>query len=267
MIDELFHTFLYSMFLGFPRVAAAFTVIPFLGRRLLTSVIIRNALALVISIFLMPLHEEVPPIIKQLSTLHFTFLILKEVFIGAIIGFLIAIPFWAIESVGFFIDNQRGATLASSLNPLSGDQTSPLGLMFNQTLTVLFMSSGGFLLLCGLLFKSFVEWPLLDTRLSIRWSDALFFIKRLDEVMLLTVILSAPVVIAMFLSEFCFAIANRFAQQLNVFILSMPVKSGVGFFILVIYVSTLFYYIELDAFSINNIFLRMDDMFFQDLRP
>ena len=48
-------------------------------------------------------------------------------------------------------------------------------------------------------------------------------------------LLSAPVVIACFLSDFCLGLINRFAQQLNVFILSMGVKSGATALLVFIY--------------------------------
>lgn len=48
-------------------------------------------------------------------------------------------------------------------------------------------------------------------------------------------LLSAPIVIACFLSDFCLGLINRFAQQLNVFILSMGVKSGATAFLIFIY--------------------------------
>jgi len=46
--------------------------------------------------------------------------LLKEIFIGFVMGCLIAVPFWAFEAVGFLVDNQRGASISSTLNPLTG---------------------------------------------------------------------------------------------------------------------------------------------------
>ncbi|QIK39144.1 hypothetical protein GWK36_06990 [Caldichromatium japonicum] len=50
----------------------------------------------------------------------------KEVFIGLMLGFSAAIPFWIADGVGYFIDNQRGTTMASSIDSMTGVQTSPL---------------------------------------------------------------------------------------------------------------------------------------------
>ncbi len=42
---------------------------------------------------------------------------------------------WGMEAAGFFIDNQRGSTMASSLNPATGNQTSPVGILLGQAYT------------------------------------------------------------------------------------------------------------------------------------
>ena len=52
--------------------------------------------------------------------------------------------------------------------------------------------------------------------------------------------MSSPVVIAMFLSEFGLGLVNRFAPQLNVYFLSMSLKSGVALFVLIPYIQVLF---------------------------
>ena len=51
--------------------------------------------------------------------------------------------------------------------------------------------------------------------------------------------LAAPVVIAMFLAEFSLAVISRFAPQIQVFVLAMPIKSIIAMFILVFYFGVL----------------------------
>ncbi len=46
-----------------------------------------------------------------------------------------AIPFWGLEAVGFFIDNQRGASIASSFNGNHGDGLIS-GLLTANTLNI-----------------------------------------------------------------------------------------------------------------------------------
>ena len=57
----------------------------------------------------------------------------------------------------------------------------------------------------------------------------------LDGMMRMTVVISAPVIILMFLATIGLGFVNRTAPQLNVFFLSMPVKSALGVAMLVVY--------------------------------
>ena len=56
-----------------------------------------------------------------------------------------------------------------------------------------------------------------------------------DGMLRTTVVISAPVIILMFLATIGLGFVNRTAPQLNVFFLSMPVKSALGIAMLVVY--------------------------------
>ena len=58
----------------------------------------------------------------------------------------------------------------------------------------------------------------------------------LDGMLHTTVIIAAPVIIIMFLATIGLGLVNRTAPQLNVFFLSMPVKSALGIAMLIIYI-------------------------------
>ena len=56
-----------------------------------------------------------------------------------------------------------------------------------------------------------------------------------DGMLRVTVVISAPVIIVMFLATLGLGLVNRTAPQLNVFFLSMPVKSALGIAMLAVY--------------------------------
>jgi type III secretion protein T len=72
--------------------------------------------------------------------------------------------------------------------------------------------------------------------------------------MYLAVVFAGPLIIAMFLAEFGLALVSRFAPQLNVFVLAMPVKSGVGLFVLALYIPFLFSYLRDGLETMPSIF-------------
>jgi type III secretion protein T len=250
-IDQLQETF-FLFLVASTRISAAFVIIPFLNKQALGGSMIRNGIVASMSIFTYPMvaygfHEI------SLTTVETVLILGKEVFIGVMIGFVIAIPFWSIESVGFFIDNQRGATMASSLNPLSGSQTSPLGILLTQALVTVFFVSGSFLLFMYALYSSYALWPVFQYFPSLSGNASTFFLGQLDTIIRFAVLLGGPVVIAMFLAEFGLALISRFAPQLNVFILSMPIKSAVAIAILMVYLPIVIHFFSDYLKGMDNI--------------
>ena len=231
---ELITDTLFVYFLASARTLAVFMMLPFLSKQSLGTNLIRNG---VVASFTLITYPVVEYSMEQQSLGHIQILliIVKEVGIGVALGFVAVIPFWAIESVGFFIDNQRGATMASALNPLSGSQTSPLGIFLSQALTTVFFISGTFLAMLYLVYNSYQLWPVFSFYPTLTIDGPAFFISQLDTMMRLTVLFGGPIVITMFLTEFGLALISRFAPQLNVFILAMPLKSAVGIALLIVY--------------------------------
>lgn len=224
-----------------PRTLAIFGIVPLFNSQIIPS-LLRNVLGMGVCLIMLPLmldmilhHPPIPPHIVP-------FLLLKEVFLGILIGFFMAIPFWGLEAVGFFIDNQRGASIASSFNPLTGNDSSPLGIMFHQSFSVYFLVSGGFGLLLTVLYQSYQLWTPLEFSFHFHHGAEILLLAQLDRLMMLGIILSAPVILVMFLAELGLALISRFAPQLQVFFLAMPIKSGLAVFMLTIYIGTLFRY-------------------------
>jgi type III secretion protein T len=181
-------------------------------------------------------------------------MIVKEMLIGFVLGFVGAMIFWAVQAVGFFIDNQRGSSMASSMDPLSQSDSSPVGILLYQGFLVYFFVSGAFLSFLGVLYDSYRIWPIDSFTPRLRLEDSAFYLGQLDQLMYFTVLLSAPVIIAMFLAEFGMALVSRFAPQLNVFFLAMPIKSGIGLLVLIVYASFLFGYLDDQVLAMPAIF-------------
>ncbi|XLM19521.1 flagellar biosynthetic protein FliR, partial [Chromobacterium piscinae] len=52
-------------------------------------------------------------------------------------------PFWAFHALGSVIDNQRGATLSSSIDPANGVDTSEMANLFNLFSAAVYLQGGG----------------------------------------------------------------------------------------------------------------------------
>lgn len=232
--------FLLALAYSQPRILAMFVPIPLFNRQLLPGML-RLAIAAGLGVMVAP--TLMPAVAAaELTSVQVLMLVTKEAFVGFMLGFLVAIPFWAFEAVGFLIDNQRGASIAASLNPLTGNDSSPLGILFNQAFNVFFFISGGFLLMLELLYGSFLLWDVFAWNPTFKAEAVPLMIDQLMNLVRVALLLASPVIVAMFLAELGLALMSRFVPQLQVFFLAMPIKSGLAFLVLMVYMATLFDY-------------------------
>ncbi len=230
--------------LSMARMATIFQIAPFLGGAVLVGTV-RHSIILALMFILYPIVAPTVEVSETISMVVFMLLIAKEVALGMVIGFFAGMIFWVAEAVGFFIDNQRGSSMAQSVDPLSGASSSPLGSFFFQTLTVLFYTTGGFLAFLLVLFQSYAAWPITSFMPNFaNHAFALFVLQQADLFMRYTVILAAPVIVLCFLTDLGMGLINRFTPQLNVFFLAMPIKSGLAVFVIIVYFSVLFSFLR-----------------------
>ena len=249
------HTVAVALSFAVARFLGLFIVLPMFGKAILPG-LLRNSIAAVFALAVIPL--TIPVVIETKdSPLMVMAIIGKEAFVGFVMGYLVAILFWAIEAIGFIIDNQRGATMSSSMSPLTGVTTSPLAILLNQAASVFFLVSGGLLVLLRAIYESYIYWPIGSFWPQFSNGSGLFFLQQLDHFMYIAMIMAAPVLIAMFLSELGLAMISRFAPQLQVFFLSMPIKSAVGLFVLILYVGFLFEYLGPELRAITEQFQQL----------
>ena len=207
-----FHRWILAAVIAMARIGGAFAICPALADSMIPG-IARRAAVLAFAFLIIPVvHDTMPP--GEPNLWMFALVGIKEAFIGFLLGFFAAVPFWIAENVGNFIDNQRGATMGEVYSPLSGTQV---------------------LILLGALYKSFEIWPVFTDGVEMTPDAATNILFAVDDMLRKTLVISAPVIIVMFLATLGLGLVNRTAPQLNVFFLSMPIKSALGIALLIIY--------------------------------
>lgn len=239
------------------RLLPLFLLLPFFNRNLVPRI---GALGISAAAGLIVVPVIPPSVVTGWDASLF-FLVIKEAFIGLVLGYICALPFWIIEGIGFVVDNQRGASMASTINPLTGNDSSPTGMLLGMAFMTYFFAIGGMKLLFEIIYDSYQLWPIdrfwpvLDLK-----SGAILF-EQLNRLMLITLVLASPVLILMFMIEIGLALVSRFAPQLQVFFLAMPIKSAVGLFVLIVFCSTLFDFGATTLMDLRNWPARLDDIF------
>ena len=215
------------------RIGGAFAICPALTDSMIPGVA-RRAAVLGMAIFVIPpMMAHMPP--GEPNVWMFSVVAAKEAVLGFMIGFFAAVPFWIAENDGNFIDNQRGATMGEVYSPLSGAQVSTTGIFFTQVVSTLFFVGGAIFVLLGALYRSYDASPVFAEGFRFDAAAPQLVLGSLDSMLKTTVVISAPIVILMFLATIGLGLVNRTAPQLNVFFLSMPVKSALGIALLIVY--------------------------------
>ena len=166
-------------------------------------------------------------------------LLLKEVVLGTLLGLLLYAPFWMFASVGALLDSQRGALSGGQLNPALGPDATPLGELFQETLIMLVILSGGLSLITQVIWDSYSVWPPTTWLPGMTVDGLNVFLDQLSQTLHHMLLYAAPFIALLLLIEAALAIVGLYAQQLNVSILAMPAKSMAGLAFLLIYLPTL----------------------------
>ena len=228
-----FHRWILAAVLAMARVGGAFSICPALTDSMIPG-IARRVAVLGFSFVAIPfIKAGMPP--GEPDVWMFALLAAHEALIGFLIGFFAAVPFWVAENIGNFIDNQRGATMGEVYSPLNGSQVSTTGIFFTQIVSTVFFVSGAVLLFLSALYKSYTIWPVFVEGVSFASDAPIQMLDAVDRMLCTTLVISAPVIIIMFLATLGLGFVNRTAPQLNVFFLSMPIKSALGVAMLIVY--------------------------------
>lgn len=212
-----------------------------------------------LSLFILPLtHEQFLNL--KLDMLTLLGILVKEGIIGLLLGYTLSVPFWAVKAAGFMIDMQRGVMSALYFSPMTANMVSPLGGLFSLLLTTLLLVSGGFLILLKTLYLSYKTWPIDQFYPQITLEVVTFFLQQLDLLLYTSVLIAGPFLGTMFLIDFGLGMVGRFLPQLNVFLAAMPIKSGLTFFMLTLYIGFLGNYLKEGFFKMGDNLTILDHL-------
>lgn len=236
-IVDQFGTLFNSIAFTLPRIAAAFLMLPLLNRETMPA-LVRNSFFVSLAIVVYPLALAVP--FEGFTRTAWPFIVVKELFIGTMIGFLFSAVFWSLSAAGDLIDTKVGTNFTATVDPIQGHQTALTGKLLSQLGTLLFMASGAFTLFINLLMTSYSVWPVGRMLPSLNLRGEELITTEFSNLFTLSVMLAAPALVVMSLVDIILGLTNRFSQQLNVFTLTMPIKSLIGTFMLILLLGTYF---------------------------
>lgn len=242
---------LITIALTTPRTIACLIILPGFSFRTLTGIArtgVAFAIALPAAVPTFRFVQETPPDYFLAGAL-----ILKETVFGALLGVLLAIPIWVVQSIGSIADSQRSPIQIQGNNASIDQDASALGAMLLQAVIVLMIQGGLFVAMTRILIESYGFWPAFSMNAPFDHGHFDVVLKRFGEFFWYIIVYGAPILIPLMMVEFGFAIVGVFASNLQVSFASSPIKSLLGLFITLVYWPTFSYYVTGD-------FARMLDL-------
>ena len=187
-------------------------------------------LSVALSIIIVPVSGASIPSIT-LGSLHFLILmILREFLIGTALGFISGIPLYALQTSGFIDGTLMGLNMMNMFDPTSQSQVSVLAQMKYMLAIWFYLHWDGHMLLLRALVESV---RLVPVGISL-WQDPVTvpWIEWMQYVFVIAMKISLPVFGAVLLAEVGLGFVARTVPQMNVFVIGIPLKITIGFFVL-----------------------------------
>lgn len=191
---------------------------------------VKLGFSLILAFILLPIMK-VPANLQLDNFFELMLLGSKELLLGMMIGFICYLFFSVVYIAGHMIDMEVGFSMASVLNPMDENDEITLNANLIFTMAVLvFLSVNGHHTLIQALKQSFDIVPL--GKLNINGMMIEKLISIFISIFIIAFKFSAPIVVAIFLTNVLLGILARTMPQMNVFVVGAPIKILLGIIVL-----------------------------------
>jgi len=224
---ELYVSQLVLSLLLFLRCTAIISLAPVLGH-VSVPVQVKAALGVFMALVLYaPVAAQHPVVDLRLAGL--AVLAVQEVLTGLVIGFAMGLIFAGVRAAGELIGFDLGLSIATMFDPETG-VNNVIGEFLYLVMALVFMLLNGHHFVFHAMVLSYQTIPV--SGLSLQGAAMEQLVTMSGLLFLVALKCAAPVVVASFLVNVALAILSRVAPQVNVFLMSFPLKIGIGLIVL-----------------------------------
>ena len=228
---------LWLIFMAFARFLGAMSISPLFSSSFL-SLLLRASLSLMLACLVYPSSQS---LLLGDNYLGNVLLVASNYVYGCMLGYFISFPIWLIESSVNLIDMQRGEQIGAIVNQLTNNPASSIAKMLTKGFITYLVINGGLLFFLDIIFKSFSVIPLNNLIPLLDANHIQQYIKFIVDYFYWVVVLALPMIVAMFLIDIVLGLISSFIPQMNVTVISMPIKSSGALILLSIYIGSFFH--------------------------
>jgi len=184
------------------------------------------AIAMPVAIPLFSLEQSTIPELPY----PYVLVLVKEIFIGGVFGWVASLPFAIAASSGHIIDGYRGG--ASGDPDPTGGQVTPYAKLFLVISLFLFANLNGFWIVTDTIYSTYEVWPMFDALPLERGFEPITIFNVLEGLVSSALVIATPLLLVMFVADLIFLLTTKFGKQINVSHLAFSVKNTIGIILL-----------------------------------
>lgn len=161
-------------------------------------------------------------------------LLSNEFLYGLAMGLVAFCLFTVVRQAGEIIEQQMGLNMANILDPFSGEEGQPIGMLLEIIFVLLLLSTEGHHLLLQVLGRGFELYGpgFVPPQQALLES----VVKSTSALLMLALQMSAPLLAAFMLLMIVLAFMARVAPESNILFLSLPLRVGMGLIMVAIFI-------------------------------
>lgn len=227
-----FYSLLFDNFetnlLVFSRVLGIFAFNPILSRRNIPQ-IVKVVCCILISMIVITVRQPEPVETGEVLGVYLAML-LKEGFVGAVLGFITDMFFYTVQMSGEIMDMQSGLGMAKVFDPGTNLQMSIMGSFVSFMMYLYFFVTNAHMTYIELFVKSFDMIPLGFE--GINPDLGISIVEYFSVVLTLVLKIAMPLIVSQTILQFCIGVLMKSVPQIQIMVINIQIKVGFGFLIL-----------------------------------
>jgi len=153
-------------------------------------------------------------------------LMAKELLIGLALGLSVNLIYLAVQQGARVTAQQMGMHDAGLLDPITGEESESVSLLFEMVFAMLFLMAGGHLVLLNLLAQSYTAFPTADSLDTSALAGMV--LSASGSMFVLALKMAAPMLAAFLILAVVLGVLARVLPEINILLASFPLRIGLG---------------------------------------
>jgi len=190
--------------------------------------------------FIVFLNLPVNSFVEMQTDVDLLLVVFKEFVVGVVIGLNVALVMEMLNFAGSIVSTPMGLSIATAIDPASGQQSTTVG-QFNMTLgTLLFLIINGHHYAMEAFLHSYEIIPF--GMAVFEQSSIPHFVEMYYKIFVISLQMSMPLLVPLILIHYSLGVVVRTLPRLNIFMIGIPLQICLG---MITYVITLPYLVKL----------------------